>query len=99
MRRLIFVLSASLVASAALAGPVTDISARTEVQVIDTLTLSDAQFLSGDANAKTTVTTGILRIPRSEGRLPLVVLQHGSGGMGANIEMWSRELNAIGVST
>jgi hypothetical protein len=29
----------------------------------------------------------------------VVVLQHGSGGMGANIEMWSRELSAIGVST
>ncbi len=29
----------------------------------------------------------------------MVVLVHGSGGMGPNIEMWARELNAIGIST
>src|SRR5262249_52664718 len=44
-------------------------------------------------------TTGQLRIARGPDRLPVVVLQHGSGGMGANIEMWSREFNAMGVST
>jgi dienelactone hydrolase len=71
---------------------------RTELHIIETLTLSDAQFLNGDANAKTTETAGVLRIPKGEGRLPVVVLQHGSGGMGANIEMWSRDLNEIGVS-
>jgi dienelactone hydrolase len=27
------------------------------------------------------------------------MLQHGSGGMSANIEMWAREFNAMGVST
>ncbi len=27
------------------------------------------------------------------------MLQHGSGGMGANIEMWSRQFNSMGVST
>jgi len=99
MHRLIFALAASLVASSAFAAPLNDMAARTELHAIDTLTLSDAQFLSGEANARPTVTTGALRIPRGEGRLPVVVLQHGSGGMAANIEMWSRELNAIGVST
>jgi dienelactone hydrolase len=99
MYRLISVLSVSLLASAAFAAPANDMAVRTELHAIDTLTLSDAQFLSGDANARASVTTGALRIPRGEGRLPVVVLQHGSGGMAANIEMWSRELNAIGVST
>ena len=99
MRRLILALSVSLVASPAFAAPLNDMAARTERHAIDTLTLSDAQFLSGDANARPTVTTGALRIPRGEGRLPVVVLQHGSGGMAANVEMWSRELNAIGVAT
>lgn len=101
MRRLIFALSVSvsLASSAAFATPVNDMAARTELHAIDTLTLSDAQFLTGDGNARATVTTGALRIPRGQGRLPVVVLQHGSNGMGANIEMWSRELNAIGVST
>jgi dienelactone hydrolase len=99
MRRLIFALSVYLVASAALAAPANDVAARMELHAINTLTLSDAQFLSGDANATPTVTTGALRIPKGEGRLPLVVLQHGSGGMAANVEMWSREFNAIGIST
>jgi len=76
-----------------------DMAARTELITIDTLTLSDAQFLTGDANAKPTVITGQLRLARGSGRLPLVILQHGSGGMGANIEMWSRQFNAMGVST
>jgi dienelactone hydrolase len=99
MHRLIFALMLSVVASTAVAGSINDMAARTELHVIDTLTLSDAQFLSGDANAKAVVTTGALRIPRGEGRLPVVVLQHGSGGMAANIEMWTRELNEIGIST
>jgi dienelactone hydrolase len=97
--RLIFALLVSLVASASFAGPVNDMPTRTELHAINTLTLSDAQFLSGDANAKATITTGALRIPSGQGRLPMVVLQHGSGGMAANIDMWSRELNALGVST
>jgi dienelactone hydrolase len=97
--RLIFALLVSLVASASFAGPVNDMPTRTELHAINTLTLSDAQFLSGDANAKATITTGALRIPSGQGRLPMVVLQHGSGGMAANIDVWSRELNALGVST
>ena len=99
MHRIIFALLVSCVASASFAAPVNDMPARTELHAINTLTLSDAQFLSGDANAKATVTTGALRIPSGQGRLPMVVLQHGSGGMAANIDMWSRELNALGVST
>jgi hypothetical protein len=87
MHRLIFVVAVSLVAAAAFAAPTDDMAARTELHAIDTLTLSDAQFLSGDGNAKATIITGALRIPRGEGRLPLVVLQHGSGGMAANVEM------------
>ena len=69
------------------------------VDAIETLTLSDTQFLKGDTNGKATTTSGEFRIAAGSGRLPVVVLQHGSGGLGANIEMWERELNAIGVST
>jgi dienelactone hydrolase len=93
-------LAVSLVASFALAEPISqDMAARTELHSIGTLTLSDAQFLSGDANGKATTIAGQLRIAASSGRLPLVVLQHGSGGMAANLEMWTRELNASGIST
>jgi dienelactone hydrolase len=93
-------LAVSLVASFALADPISqDLAARIELHSIDTLTLSDAQFLSGDANGKAATTAGQLRIAAGSGRLPLVVLQHGSGGMAANVDMWARELNASGIST
>jgi dienelactone hydrolase len=98
--RFITVLSASLVATLANAEPASqDIAARTELHSIDTLTLSDTQFLSGDANGKATTTSGQLRLAKGSGRLPVVVLQHGSGGMAPNVEMWARELNRIGIST
>ena len=71
----------------------------TELHSIDSLTLSDTQFLRGDANGKTTTTSGQFRLAQSSGRLPVVVLQHGSAGMAPNVEMWTRELNKIGVST
>ena len=76
-----------------------DIAARTELFDIHTLTLSDKQFLTGDAEAKATTLSGKLRVAQGEGKLPVVVLMHGSGGMGPNIELWERTFNAMGVST
>jgi dienelactone hydrolase len=43
--------------------------------------------------------SGQLRIAQGAGRLPVVVLQHGSSGYAANIDVWSRELNELGIST
>jgi dienelactone hydrolase len=74
-------------------------AARTELHLIPSVTLSDEQFLKGDAGGKPVAVSGELRIAQGSGRLPVVVLIHGSGGMGPNIEYWSRELNEIGVST
>jgi dienelactone hydrolase len=93
--------AAVLSASSSLAGELgtKQMAARVELHPIPTLTLSDQQFLSGDANGKPVNVTGQLRIAQGQGRLPVVVLIHGSGGMAANIEMWSAELNAIGIST
>jgi len=97
------VLAAALVlsfVSPAAAEPLSQgMAARTELHAIDTLTLSDAQFLKGDPSGKATILTGALRIATGSGRLPLVMLQHGSGGIAANVEMWTRELNAMGIST
>ena len=88
----ISVATASLAGSLAIADPVSDnLAARTEVHAIETLTLSDRQFLEGDATGKATTTAGELRIAAGAGRLPVVVLQHGSGGVGANVEMWERD--------
>src|SRR5216684_9373623 len=79
--------------------PSKQIAARTELYQIQTLTLSDQQFLKGDTGGKPVTITGQLRIAQGSGRLPVVVLQHGSGGYAANIDVWSRELNELGIST
>src|SRR5271166_3877256 len=72
--------------------------ARTELHAIPTLTLSDRQFLTGDKNGTPVTIAGVLRIPRlGTDRLPAVILVHGSGGIGGNVDRWSQELNSIGL--
>ena len=75
------------------------IAVRTELYQIQTLTLSDQQFLKGDIGGKPVTISGQLRIAQGSGRLPVVVLQHGSSGYAANVDVWSRELNELGIST
>jgi dienelactone hydrolase len=101
IRRSILAAFALALAAPALAGEAApkDFAARTELYPIHSLTLSDKQFLTGDAEAKATEIGGVLRLPPAAGRLPVVVLMHGSGGMGSNIELWERQFNAIGVAT
>jgi hypothetical protein len=82
--------TSTMSAVAADADATRDIAARTELQAIATLTLSDQHFLKGEADGKPTTLTGEFRIAQGSGRLPVVVLMHGSGGMGPNIEMWSK---------
>jgi len=97
------VLSAILVALAVIPAKADDaakqIAARVELHAIPSLTLSDQQFLAGDANGQAVTVTGEFRIAQGTGKLPVVILIHGSGGMGPNIEAWARDLNAMGVST
>lgn len=64
------------------------------------MTLTDEQFLTGAKDGKPTGIAGELRIPRpGTDRLPAVVLVHGSYGVGANVDLWSQNLNGIGVAT
>jgi dienelactone hydrolase len=80
--------------------PSKQIAARTELHQIQTLTLSDQQFLQGDKiGGKAVTISGQLRIAQGSGRLPVVVLQHGSSGYAANIDVWTRNLNELGIST
>jgi dienelactone hydrolase len=76
-----------------------EIAAKVELHTFPSLTLSDQQFLSGATDGKPVTMTGELRIAQGSGRLPLVILMHGSGGIGANIESWAKLFNAMGVST
>lgn len=94
-------MSLGSMAGAALAQVVApkDLPARAELYPITTLTLSDSQFLSGDSNAKPATVTGELSLVPGTGRGPAVVLMHGSGGIGGNVQYWKRILNGAGIST
>jgi dienelactone hydrolase len=76
-----------------------DAAARVELYPIPTLTLSDQQFLTGSADGKPATVSGEFRIAQGAGRLPVVVLMHGSSGVGATIEPWVHAFNAMGIST
>src|SRR4029079_6889055 len=75
-----------------------DIAARIELHAIPSQTSSDQAFLTGKEGKPVTV-TGELRIAQGSGRLPVIVLMHGSGGMSPGIDSWSRLFNAMGGST
>jgi len=72
---------------------------RIEVIPIQTLTVSDQQFLSGDDSGRPTTIAGVLRIAQGSGRRPLVILLHGSGGFEVNTDVWDRKLGSLGIST
>jgi dienelactone hydrolase len=85
---------------AALAEPSeSDLAARIELRPIETLTLTDQQFLTGDRNGKAVTIAGELRIPRGvNGRMPAVVLLHGSGGVNGGNELWAKHFNEMGIA-
>jgi dienelactone hydrolase len=76
-----------------------DIGGRIETIPIQTLTISDEQFLKGDASGRPTTISGTLRVARGSGRLPLVILVHGSGGIEENIAAWEKIFASMGIST
>jgi dienelactone hydrolase len=76
-----------------------DTPARIEAIPIHTLTLSDEQFLKGDAYGRPTTIAGVLRVAQGSGRLPLVVLVPGSGGINAGADIWDRQFESMGIST
>src|SRR5258705_885455 len=76
-----------------------DVAARTEIYAIPSLTISDQQFLTGDANGKEVTVAGEFRIAQGSGKLPVVVLMHGSSGVGAGMDPWVRHFNTMGIST
>ncbi|MEA2794836.1 MAG: hypothetical protein QOI87_2216 [Bradyrhizobium sp.] len=76
-----------------------EIAQRVELYAIPSLTISDQQFLTGDPNGKPVSVAGEFRIAQGSGRLPVVVLMHGSGGVGATMEAWVHQFNQMGIST
>jgi dienelactone hydrolase len=76
-----------------------EMALRVEIYGIPSLTISDQQFLTGDANGKPVTVAGEFRVAQGSGRLPVVVLMHGSSGVGATMEAWVHTFNAMGIST
>jgi dienelactone hydrolase len=76
-----------------------NIDPRIETISIQTLTISDEQFLKGDASGRPTTISGTLKIAQGSGRLPLVILLHGSGGIEENAAVWERLFASSGISS
>jgi hypothetical protein len=68
-----------------------ELAARVEAIPVQTLTVTDEQFLKGDAHGRPTTIAGVLRIAQGSGRLPAVILVHGSGGFNANVDLWDQQ--------
>jgi dienelactone hydrolase len=76
-----------------------DVASRIEIYAIPSFTISDQQFLAGDANGKPVTVAGEFRIAQGSGRLPVVVMMHGSGGISGVSEAWVHQFNSMGIST
>jgi len=77
-----------------------DLATRTEVRPIESLTLTDQQFLTGDKNGKPVMIAGELQLPQgASGRLPVVLLLHGSGGSNGGHELWAKHFNEMGIAS
>jgi len=77
-----------------------DAAARIDVFPFETRTLSDPDFRAGNkAAASATTVAGVLRLPLSGGRVPVVVLLEGSGGIISNNDVWDRQLLSHGIAT
>jgi dienelactone hydrolase len=74
--------------------------ARMEIHPFQSVTLTDQQFLVGEMEGKPVTLAGELRLPRpGNDRLPVVILLHGSSGIGGYITDWEKDLHAMGVAT
>lgn len=91
-------------AAAALAGTATpaaaQIASRIEILAVPTRTLTGPEVFRAEPSAGREVTVaGELRLPpRAPPRSPAVILIHGSGGISGSLDLWARELNAVGVA-
>src|SRR5215207_2808953 len=72
---------------------------RIEIHPISTVTVTSQQFLSGDRYGKPVTLAGELRLPRANTqKFPVVILVHGSGGVGPATDRWAQDLNAVGIA-
>jgi dienelactone hydrolase len=74
---------------------------RQEVIAFESATMPTNDFLAGKKGQPVTL-AGHLRLPKSDGKNPVVVLFHGAGGVGGEggpVSDWARVLNEAGIAT
>ena len=72
---------------------------RIEILPVKSRTLTGGEFLRGGAPGREVLLGGELRLPlNAPAKVPVVVLVHGSGGIGAGPDYWARALNETGVA-
>jgi len=73
---------------------------RIEILAVHSKTFSGEEYLRGDAAGKDVSLGGELRLPFAvlQGKVPAVVLVHGSGGIASNADSWARLLNESGIA-
>jgi dienelactone hydrolase len=74
---------------------------REEVLAFESAKMPINEFLTGKKGEPVTL-AGYLRLPKSDGKNPVVVLFHGAGGVGGEggpVNDWSRVLNEAGIAT
>ena len=88
---------------------------RLEIRPVETATLTSNQFLTGDANHRPVTLAAELRLPVCDpryskcsegstarpaaGKVPAVVLIHGSAGILPYHERWVQDINSLGIAT
>jgi dienelactone hydrolase len=75
------------------------LTSRIEIHPFESVTLTDKQFLTGAQEGTQVRIAGELRFPVATGKIPAVLLVHGSAGVGANVDQWAHEINGIGAAT
>jgi dienelactone hydrolase len=71
---------------------------RTEILPVDSVTLTEKDFLTGVVTGPPARIAGELRRPRTNVRVPAVILVHGSSGIRMNAFRWMDELNSLGLA-
>ena len=72
---------------------------RIEILPVKSRTLTVDAFLRGEKTGPEVLLGGELRLPLgATGRVPAVVLIHGSGGIGSGPDMWAHILNEAGIA-
>ena len=76
-------------------------TARIQLVPLPSKTLTDQQVLSGRAQAAPAVVLAAeLRLPApTGGKLPAIVMLHGSGGISGNVDEWAQKFVAMGIAT